>query len=68
MAKDIGEVIKSARAARGWSQERLAEVLGVSQMWVSRKESGASRVTTGELRRLVVILGIDDSDLLSVLR
>ena len=38
----IGEKIQNMRKARGWSQEELAEHIGVSRQAVSRWESGIS--------------------------
>jgi transcriptional regulator with XRE-family HTH domain len=36
----LAQVIKRAREAKGWSQEELAERLGVSKGWVGQVETG----------------------------
>jgi transcriptional regulator with XRE-family HTH domain len=38
----FGEVIRAARERKGWSQDRLAEVLGVDQSLISHYERGKS--------------------------
>lgn len=45
VAKAFGERIRRARAARGWSQERLAERLGIDPLTVSRLETGRRILT-----------------------
>ena len=39
----MGEKILNMRKARGWSQEELAERIGVTRQAVSRWESGVSQ-------------------------
>lgn len=36
----LAQVIKRARESKGWSQEELAERLGVSKGWVGQVETG----------------------------
>ncbi|TDB81148.1 XRE family transcriptional regulator [Actinomadura sp. KC216] len=60
----LGEAIKTARVARGWSQARLAEVLHRSPSTVSRWETGAQRLTDVEDLRVVAdVLRIPYEDL-----
>lgn len=42
MAENLKDRLMSARAARGWSQNQLAEVSGVAAQQVSRYEAGRS--------------------------
>jgi transcriptional regulator with XRE-family HTH domain len=37
---ETAQGLKRVREAKGWSQGRLAAELGVSQVWVSRRETG----------------------------
>jgi len=43
-AHELGPVIQDARKGFGWSQSRLAEVVGVSRQWVSLVENGKTSV------------------------
>lgn len=52
MATEIGERIREARKALGWSQEVLAERVGVDQGQVSRWERGESTPTGRSVARL----------------
>lgn len=40
----------SIRKARGWSQAQLAEIVGLSQGYISRIEKGENGVTLGALK------------------
>jgi transcriptional regulator with XRE-family HTH domain/predicted ATPase len=60
----LNRTIRTARQARGMTQERLAEAIGVDLKTVQRWERGA--ITTphpDSLRRLSSVLGIDEADL-----
>lgn len=54
---DLGTAIRSARLARGWSQDRLAERAGVSRRWVSEIEGGKSTAQIGKI--LVALEALD---------
>lgn len=54
----LGDKIKSAREAKGWIQEQLAEKLGVEPPTVSRWESGENRPRPKHLVKLGNILGL----------
>lgn len=53
---ELGPQVRAAREARGWSQEELAQRIGVSAVQVSRIESGARGVSWDTARRLVQVL------------
>lgn len=45
----VGLRIRTARLAKGWSQERLAEHLGITFQQVQKYEKGKNRVGAGRL-------------------
>lgn len=53
---DLGRAIAGARRTRGWTQERLAQELGIKRSYLSELEAGASTLalerTLQALRRL----------------
>jgi transcriptional regulator with XRE-family HTH domain len=57
--------LQSLRDMRGWSQMQLAEELGVRQPWVSKRETGAMRISKDEAERLGRVLGSDAAGLLA---
>ena len=64
MAK-IGEKIKELRTKAGISQQRLAELLGVSRPTISQIENGERKVSVDELDRLAKIFNISVNSLLN---
>lgn len=69
--KKTGDAVRRTAAAvraeiarRGWSQTRLAEALGVSQGWVSRRTSGRDPFDVAELERIAAVLEVPLSRLL----
>ena len=61
----FGEVIQVRRAALGLSQERLAELVGVSRQAVSKWEVGDALPDTDRLLPLARVLEITVDELLS---
>ncbi len=60
----VGEKIKAARKAKGWTQVDLAARAGLSQRWVSdieRRDTKSPRLTT--LIALAEVLDLDVADL-----
>jgi len=53
----IGQVIRSLREEKGWSQERLAHEAGMGTSHVSRIERGERRLPTSRLDALAAALG-----------
>jgi len=64
MAK-IGEKIRELRTTRGISQQRLAELLGVSRPTISQIENGERKVSADELDNLAKIFNISVNSLLN---
>ena len=64
MAK-ISEKIKKLRTKAGISQQRLAELLGVSRPAISQIENGERKVSVDELDRLAEIFNISVNSLLN---
>ena len=60
----LGEKIAVLRKARGWSQEDLAEQLGVSRQSVSKWESGGSIPDLDKIVRMSGIFGVSTDYLL----
>jgi transcriptional regulator with XRE-family HTH domain len=54
----FGQAIRALRRRRGWTQQRLADVVGVSRPVIGRIErGGADRVTVLTLVRVAAALG-----------
>ena len=56
--------LKAARADRGYSQERLAEVSGVSRSYIAEVETLNRNVTIDVLARIAEALQLDATELL----
>jgi transcriptional regulator with XRE-family HTH domain len=63
--KLLGERIRDLRKARGWSQERFADVCGVHRTYMGHLERGEKNVSFNTLVRLADALGITLSELLA---
>lgn len=59
------EQIRIARRMRDWSQERLAEAIGVKRSVISKYESGSISPSIDTIQRIAAALDIDVSYLLS---
>jgi len=66
--KRFGENVRAARAARGWTQEQLAQESGLATVQVSRIERGVREVRLTTLVRLLDALGVPSTELLDGLR
>ena len=60
----IGEKILNMRKARGWSQEELAERVGVSRQAVSRWESGTAKPDADKIIAICDLFGVSADYLL----
>ena len=54
----IGQRIREARAARHWTQDQLADAVGVSRSAVAQWETGRAGQVTGNLTRIADSLGV----------
>lgn len=61
------KLLRSARDKRGYSQEYVADKLGVSSSTISRWESGTSKVTMDNLLRYADFLEVDREDVCAVI-
>jgi transcriptional regulator with XRE-family HTH domain len=55
----IGARIRVARREKGWTQETLAEAVGVSRSAVAQWETDRAGQVTGNLARIAAALGTD---------
>jgi transcriptional regulator with XRE-family HTH domain len=65
IAKQIGHRIKIRRAVLNMTQDKLAEILGITQAYLSFMESGARPIDAEMLDKLAKALECDTSDLLN---
>lgn len=63
-AKSLGETLKAHRTSRGFTQEYVAETLGVSRQAVSKWENGTSDPSTANLMALARLYGLSVDELL----
>jgi transcriptional regulator with XRE-family HTH domain len=63
--RQLGQRIQALRKARGWSQEKFADVCGVHRTYMGHIERGEKNVSFNTLVRLADALGITVSELLS---
>ncbi len=64
LARAVGDLIRRARTARGWSQELLAEGVGVQPRTLARYESGKIAVNLPMLYALAAELQLEPAALL----
>jgi transcriptional regulator with XRE-family HTH domain len=61
----IGEKIKSARIAKGMTQEELGEILGVQRSAIAKYENGrVVNIKRSTLKKISNVLGIRPSELI----
>lgn len=63
-ARSLGETLKARRAAANYTQEYVAEALGVSRQAVSKWENGTSDPSTANLMALAKLYGLTVDELL----
>lgn len=70
MSKDVkaafGSRVRQLRLERGWSQERLAGVVGLDRTYVGGVERGERNVSLENIARLAAALDVRLSDLMDV--
>ena len=59
----IGQNLKKARLAKGWSQEQLSFESGLHRTYVGAVERGERNITVINLRKLAAVLGVKLSSL-----
>ena len=64
-AASLGETLKTHRTSRGFTQEYVAETLGVSRQAVSKWENGTSDPSTANLMALAKLYGLSVDELLT---
>jgi len=62
--KLMGERLKKARIQKGFTQEKLAEIMKVSVAYISRIETGKTHVNLKRLNELCGLLEISESYIL----
>lgn len=62
----VGRRVRTARTAKGWTLDRLAEQSGVSRRMIVNVESGSSNASINTLLRLARALDVTLADLVSV--
>lgn len=65
LRNNLGRAIATLRRARSLTQEKFAEVVGVSTEWVSQLERGVGLPSLDGLARLAEALGTDAPSLLA---
>ena len=68
LLRAIGRRIADLRQQRGYTQERLAERIGIEPVTLSRLETGNRAVSISSASRLADALGVGLGDLLDVQR
>jgi transcriptional regulator with XRE-family HTH domain len=56
--RDIGNRIRQAREEQDWTQDQLAEAVGVSRSAVAQWETGRAGQVTANLTRVAAALGV----------
>lgn len=62
----VGARLREFRLARGFSQEKLGELLGVTFQQVQKYEKGTNRIAVATLQRILEVLGVSLDDLLTI--
>ncbi len=68
LLRELGKRLARARQDRGWTQERLAEAVGLEPVSLSRLETGDRALSISTLAAVAGALGIGLGDLLDVER
>jgi len=61
----IGERLKKARLSKGLTQENLAESLNISIAYLSRIETGTTKLNLKRLSEICKLLDVSESEILS---
>jgi transcriptional regulator with XRE-family HTH domain len=64
LQRRVGRNLRAYRVAHGWSQETLAEKLGVHRTYMGGVERGERNLTLRSLERIAARLSLDPVELL----
>jgi transcriptional regulator with XRE-family HTH domain len=62
--REFGDRLREARKERGWSQERLAEAVGVHRTYAGTVERGEQNVSLTNICELARALGVQPGELM----
>lgn len=62
----VGQLVKEARAAKGWSQQRLAETADLKRTSISNIESGRQSLSLSQFCNLMEILNQNPGQAINV--
>jgi transcriptional regulator with XRE-family HTH domain len=65
LCREIGQLLKEARKARGIKQETVAKHVGINRSNVSFAESGTSRLPVDRLIRWALFVGLDPAEMVT---
>lgn len=68
LVRDVGRRVAQARKDRGFTQEQLAEAIGIEPVTLSRLETGDRALRLSTLSSIATVIGIPVGDLLDVAR
>ena len=67
MNRKMGERIKEIRCAKEFTQEQIADKIGVSRQKYARIENGTNQITLDILSKIATVLGVNVGDITRVL-
>ena len=65
LIRQFGLAVRQLREARGWSQERLAELADLNRSFIGEIERGAAMPSLLTIQKLAAALGIEPSALMA---
>lgn len=65
MSKQIGEKIRQIRELKGFSQEYIAQELGITQRAFSKIERNEVKIDWNKIEKLAIIFEMEPTDLIS---
>jgi transcriptional regulator with XRE-family HTH domain len=64
LLRDVGRKIREFRVAHGWTQEKMAELLGIALRNYQEIERGRQNLTIRTMARLAALLGVKTARLM----
>ena len=64
-ASSLGATIKQLRESNGFTQQQLADYLGINRVMLTYFETGERKPTIAELEKLASLFGLDAADLVA---